>query len=284
MSSKKSSLPRVAPEHLGLPLCGVDAHAHLDSPAMLEALPTLLDNARRAGVAHIGHVFMELELYQRHRAQLGAYSELFFIMGFHPAENVAPTDADFDVLATILRTDASIRAVGETGFDFYWKDCPVPVQEMAFRRQLALAREADLPVVIHSRDAARETLRVLEDEGFAGRPLLWHCFSGDAIDHADRIMANGWHVSVPGPVTYPANQALRDVVARLPLERLMVETDCPYLTPNPWRGTRNEPALAAFTAEAMARARGMQPQDLWAACGTNARQFFKLIARSTCTV
>ncbi len=129
-------------------------------------------------------------------------------------------------------------------------------------------------IAIHSRDAARDCLRILEAEGFAGRPLLWHCFSGDAVEHLDHILANGWHVSIPGPVTYPANHDLREAVRRIPLERLLVETDCPYLSPLPWRGKPNEPGFVAFTAVAVAHERGMDPAELWAACGRNTLRFF----------
>lgn len=195
-------------------------------------------------------------------------------LGVHPEEAGSFTGADLRDLAAAFRGDDRLRAVGEIGLDFHHNEAPAPVQEEVFRLQLNLARELDLPVVIHSRDAAADTLRIMEAEGFAGRAALWHCFSGDAVAHAERIMANGWHVSIPGPVTYPANQALREAVATLPADRLLIETDCPYLAPVPWRGKRNEPALAAFTAAAVAVARNMDPAELWTLCGATMRRFF----------
>jgi TatD DNase family protein len=173
--------------------------------------------------------------------------------------------------------DARLRAVGEIGLDFYWDTCPRVVQEEALRLQLDLARDRNLPVVIHSRSAAPQTLAALEAEGFAGRPLVWHCFGGtDAVPLLDRFLANGWHISIPGPVTYPANRELREAVARIPHDRLLIETDCPYLAPQPWRGTPNEPALVAFTAQTVAACLGMDAPDVWRLCGANTRRFFGL--------
>jgi TatD DNase family protein len=149
------------------------------------------------------------------------------------------------------------------------------VQEAAFRAQLRLAAEIARPPVIHCRDAFAETIRVLVDEGYSGRQLLWHCFGGDEFQ-ARTILDHGWHVSVPGPVSYAKNEELRRAVTMIPLDRLLLETDCPYLTAEPWRGKRNHPALLGFTAQAVARARRMPLEELWAATGQNARTFFQL--------
>ena len=174
-------------------------------------------------------------------------------------------------------TEPRLRAVGEIGLDFHWQDCPRELQFKAFAEQLDLARELDVPLVIHCRDAEDDCLMTLEARGFAGYPLLWHCFGGGPA-LARRILNNGWHISVPGPVTYPANAALREAVALIPADRLLLETDSPYLAPVPWRGRRNEPALTVFTAQTVAEARGVSPEDLWLACGKNARRFFGLEA------
>ena len=169
--------------------------------------------------------------------------------------------------------DGRLRAVGEIGLDFYWDDCPKEIQYQALHDQLRLARELEKPVVIHCRDAEAETLTTLEARGFAGYPLLWHCFGGNA-DMARRIIRNGWHISIPGPVSYPANKAVREALAVIPDDRLLLETDSPYLSPVPWRGKRNEPAFTVFTVRHMAAARGMEPEELWQLCGDNARRFF----------
>ena len=145
----------------------------------------------------------------------------------------------------------------------------------AFGRQLALAREMEKPVVIHCREAEDDCLTLLEARGFAGYPLLWHCFGGTP-EMAKRIVHNGWLVSIPGPVTYKANQHVREALACIPVERLLFETDAPYLAPEPWRGTRNESAYTVFSVRLMAEVLGYEPEKLWLTCGENARRFFGL--------
>ena len=268
----KHQSPPLPPE---LPATGVESHAHLDSRHFCEDLPAVLERARQAGLAAIGNVFMGPEAFLAGEALFADVPEVFFLLGIHPTDGDTCTDEALAAMDSILRRTPRIKALGETGLDFYWKNCAPEVQDRVFRAQLALAREHDLPVVIHSRDATEATFRVLEEEGYANRPLLWHSFGGD-VAMMRYIVERGWHVSLPGPVTYPANQALREAVAKVPLDRLLLETDCPYLTPVPYRGKRNEPAYVAYTAQAVALVRGMDPAELWTHTGDNARCFFNL--------
>ncbi|MCH5277416.1 MAG: TatD family hydrolase [Desulfovibrionaceae bacterium] len=274
--SKHASRP--LPESLGLPRTGVDSHAHLDSEELWPDFEGVLTRAARAGVARIGQVFLGHAAYAARREHMGARPELFFILGVHPSDGLelrGREAEEWKALALDFEADPRLRAVGEIGLDYHWPDCPPETQKRIFRAQLGLARELDRPVVIHSRDAFADTLDILDDEGFAGRPLLWHCFGGDSAA-AGAILERGWHISVPGPVSYPANSALREALRRIPAGRLLLETDCPYLAPVPWRGTRNEPALAAFTAQVLAAERGEDPAGLWTRCGRNALRFFGL--------
>ena len=159
--------------------------------------------------------------------------------------------------------------------DFYWDDQPHDLQRNIFRAQLRLAKQLEKPVVIHSRDAADATIEILEEEECVGYPLLWHCFGADAV-LAERIVGNGWYISVPGPVTFPKNEDLRAALHVIPSDRLLLETDCPYLTPAPYRGKRNEPAYLAFTAQCVAEQLGIPAETLWTRCGENAKRFFDL--------
>lgn len=258
-----------------LPLVGVDSHAHLDLRQFGEDLPAVLDRAKAAGITGIGNVFLSLESWERGRELFTQYPGVFFLLGIHPTDamNYGP-----EVRTGIKRAfseDPRLRAIGEIGLDFYWKDCPPEAQIRAFVDQLHLAKELEKPVVIHSRDAYAETIRILHEQGFAGYPLLWHCFGGGS-EEAREIVDAGWHISIPGPVTFPANTALREALALIPQDRLLLETDCPYLAPMPYRGKRNEPAYTAFTASRVAEALGLAPEVVWKRCGDNARTFFGL--------
>ncbi len=174
-----------------------------------------------------------------------------------------------------FKAEPRLKGVGEIGLDYYWERVPHDVQKDTFIRQLELARELDLPVVIHSRDANEDTVALLVEQGFRDCPVLWHCFGAD-VDLARSLVHNGWHVSIPGPVTYRKTDELQAAVAHIPLDRLMIETDCPFLTPEPWRGKRNHPALMAFTARRIAEIKGRSVVDIWQMAGDNARAFFGL--------
>lgn len=279
--SKKNKPPRPEPETLALPLGGVDSHAHLDLDDFDADRETLLERARACGVANIGNVFLGPEAYRKNHHYFDAHPEVFFLLGIHPGNADTCTDEALADMRRAFAGDARLKAVGEIGLDFYWDDHPHDVQERVFRAQLRLARELGLPPVIHCRDKAdcqeafTATLRVLEDEGFSGRTLLWHCFGGDAAQ-ARTVLEHGWHLSIPGPVSYGRNEPLREAVALVPLERLLIETDCPYLSAEPWRGKRNHPALVGFTAACIAEVKGVAVEEIWSATGDNARAFFNL--------
>jgi len=238
-------------------------------------LPATLERAFAGGVSHIGNVLLGAEEYYQGRKLFADYPQVFFILGIHPNESDQYGPDTIPHMRDLVRNDARIRAIGEIGLDFFRDSCTPQTQEKAFRALLRLAREMERPVVIHSRDATAATLAVLEEEQCKGYPLLWHCFDGD-MALMEHILRQGWHLSIPGPVSYPANKALREAARNVPLGRLLLETDAPYLAPLEWRGRRNEPAFTVFTAACIARERGMNTAELWTSCGENARRFFSL--------
>lgn len=272
MSKKKSHVFYPPPE---LPRTGVESHAHLNSKQFALDREAVLERAAAAGVAQIIQVFLSPEAWKNGKALFDAHPHVYFILGIHPTEAHSVSADVLDAIRQAIRADSRIRAIGEIGLDFYWKDCPPDRQKELFIAQLLLARELALPVVIHCREAEADVFAILEGQGFAGYPLLWHCFGGDST-MAGRIVNNGWHISIPGPVTFPANTPLREAVVSIPVERLLVETDSPYLAPVPLRGKRNEPANLGYTIAAMAEARQMTPAELWTICGDNARRFFNI--------
>ena len=259
-----------------LPCTGVESHAHLDSKRFASDLAAVLTRAKAAGVAQIGQVFLSPDSWRMHKDKYPSrpdHPEVFFLLGIHPSEAHQFSPDTPEEVRAIAEKDPRIKAIGEIGLDYYWKECPPDVQKAMFIRQLHVAKDLDLPVVIHCRDADTDTFAILKAEGMHGRPLLWHCFGGNTA-MARRITDAGWHISIPGPITFPSNTALREAVAAAPLDRLMVETDCPYLAPVPLRGKRNEPAYLGYTIATMAQARGMDTAELWTACGDTARRFF----------
>jgi len=272
----KKRTDRIAPESLQLPCIGVDTHAHLDSKALLPQVDAVIERATQAGVARIGQVFLSPEAYERGQVLFAKHPQVFFLLGIHPCHAHEYSPAVIDSMRALFQADTRLRAVGEVGLDLYWKDCPLEVQENLFRLQARLALELNVPLVLHSRDAAAQCIALLKSEGLTDHPVLWHCFQGDAIEHIDTILQCNWEISIAGIATYTNNQVLRDIVRDIPLERLHIETDCPYLSPMPWRGTENEPALSVFTAQALAQSREMDLTELWTQCGKNSVRFFNL--------
>ncbi|SKA64831.1 TatD family hydrolase [Desulfobaculum bizertense] len=272
MSRKKN---RPLPESLQLPAGGVETHAHLDPEHFEGEIDAVVEHARQCGISHIGNVFLSPERFEETLPLYEKHPEIFYILGIHPQDAKDYTDERLEHMRRLFLANPRIKALGEIGLDYFYELSPREIQFHAFRKQLQLARELDKPVVIHSRDAHEDSLRILIEEGFDQRPLLWHCFNADRA-LAEEILSHGWYVSIPGPVTYKKNVEFQDAIQYIPLDRIVVETDSPYLTPEPYRGKRNEPALVCFTANKVAELLGIDPAEFWLKAGQNARTFFGL--------
>ena len=273
--TKNKKKDRVSPQSVGIRVAGVDTHAHLDLDDFKEDLTEVLARARESGVARVGNVFLGPQAYRKNRSLFDDHPGVFFLMGVHPNSSDTYTHADTEDMRKAFKEDDRLKAIGEIGLDYYWDSVARDVQEKAFLSQLELADELDLPIVTHSRSAHEKILDVLVDYGWSGKPLLWHCFGAD-IKTAKKILDHGWHVSVTGPITYEKNEEVQKAAEYIPLDRLMLETDCPFLSPEPWRGKRNEPAYVAFTAAKIAKLKGIDVNELWARCAENATSFFRL--------
>jgi TatD DNase family protein len=272
MSKKKK---RLAPEEMGLPKIGVETHAHLDFEAFDDDLDEVIERARASGVGHIGQVFLGPEAYEKNRAAFDGREGFFYLLGVHPHDADGLDQTGLAAMREAFVNDPNLKAVGEIGLDYFYDNSPRDAQREAFRAQLGLALDVGRPVVVHSRDADEDTFAILEEQGFAHRPVLWHCFGRDA-EFAARVLEHGWMISIPGPVTFKKSERLREAVASIPMERLVVETDCPFMAPEPYRGKRNEPAFCVFTAAAVAEAKGINIAEVWRITGENARGFFGL--------
>jgi TatD DNase family protein len=244
----------------------IDTHAHID-PA--EA-PALLERAREAGVDRVITVATTLAGAHEALALAERHAGVYACLGIHPHEAASADARRLDELAALLGHDRAV-AVGETGLDYFRDYAPPEDQRRLFDAQLELARSARKPVVIHTRAADEDTLAELR--GFDGTVVL-HCFSSPAL--LEPALERGWYVSFAGNVTYPAADDLREAAARVPADRLLAETDSPYLAPQPVRGRRNEPANVVHTLVALAAVLGEDPAELAARIDANATAAFGL--------
>jgi TatD DNase family protein len=235
----------------------------------------VLQRARDAGVAAVIDVGCDIASSESAIGLAEEYDGVFATVGFHPHSASELTDDDLDKLAELTR-HRKVVAIGEIGLDFYRNLSPKETQLWAFKRQLALARECGLPVVIHSRQAGDEVLDILTEwsDGSNEPRGVLHCFSGD-MELVRRYIGMGFLLSIAGPVTYPSSSAA-EIARDIPLDRLLIETDCPFLTPEPYRGKRNEPAYVSFVAEKIAEIRRIPVDSVKENTSRNAARMFGL--------
>jgi TatD DNase family protein len=246
----------------------IDSHTHLDRGPAPEA--ELVAQARAEGVTRILTIGMDGPSCRAALAAAGTYPEVFAAVGRHPNEATGYDDAITDELREFAQHPL-VRAIGETGLDDFRDYAPRPDQERAFAAQIALAHEAGKPLIIHTRAAEDDTIKTLASEA-RGLEVILHCFSMPA--RLEECLDHGWWISFAGNVTYPKASDLADAAAKVPLERLLVETDAPYLTPQVVRKERNRPAYVAHTARFIAERRGLSSPELDAAVEANGAKLF----------
>jgi TatD DNase family protein len=253
----------------------VDSHCHLDFPDFASELDAVVQRARDAGVCRMVTISTRV---RRHDQVLGItrrFDDIFCSVGTHPHNAHEELDIGTGELVERSR-DPNVVAIGEAGLDYHYDKSPRPAQEQGFRAHIAAARETGLPLVIHSRDADANMARILEEESGKGAfPAVLHCFTGGR-DLAMRAVALGHYVSFTGILTFKNSQYLRDIAAELPADRILVETDAPYLAPGPYRGKRNEPAYVAETAKVLAQARGVSGIEI---ARQTTENFFRLFSK-----
>lgn len=251
-----------------------DTHAHLHFPDFAADLPDVLARARAAGVREMLMVGADVESSHAALALARREAGLWATAGIHPHDAASADEPAFEAIERLAR-DPRVVAVGEIGLDYFRDLSPRDTQARVFRRLLDLARAVGKPVVVHCRDAHDDVLRLLREARVQEVGGVMHCFSGDAAI-ARASLDLGLHISIAGPVTYPSARSLPEVVRMVPADRLVVETDCPYLPPQPYRGKRNEPAYVAITAARVAELRGEPLPPLAARMAANARALFRL--------
>jgi TatD DNase family protein len=257
----------------------IDSHAHLEFPQFDEDRAAMLERARAAGIKTLLAIGSGTGPDRLNAAIPFAeeYDWIYATIGIHPHEAQLATEKHFERLDELAKHPRVI-AWGEMGLDYYYDHSPRDVQQQVFRRQLGQAREAKLPIVVHCRDAWDDCLAMMEQDwkptGLGG---ILHCFTG-ALAEAQRGLDMGFMISFAGNVTYPKMQHLRDVAKELPMERLLTETDSPFLPPQGKRGKRNEPANVVEVAQALANVRNSTADEIAATTAANFRRFFRLDA------
>lgn len=249
----------------------IDTHTHLHSAQFDGDRATVMARAAEAHVVRLIEIGYDLPSSRAALALAEHHPHVYAVIGIQPNYALA---ADDDALQAVrqLAAHPKVVAIGEIGLDYHWEKAPHDVQERVFRQQLGLARELALPVVIHSRDAQADTIRILRDAA-RGQPGIMHSFSGDWA-YAEACLDVGFLLSFSGPLTFPKATALREVARRAPLERLLTETDSPYLAPHPHRGKRNEPAYVALVVARLAELREQPLAEVAAAVWANAETVF----------
>ena len=251
----------------------IDTHAHIDGEAFDADRAAVVDRALENGVEAIINMGDTLESSARSVQLTEEFPAVYAGVGIHPEEAFPMTGADDDRLAAWAALP-NVVAIGEIGLDYYWeKDSEKrELQKRIFIRQLDLARQLHLPVCIHDRDAHGDTLAILKTEGRGIRGVL-HCYSG-SMETARELLKLGWYLGIDGPLTFKNAAKLPEIVRALPADRILVETDCPYMTPAPFRGKRNEPAFVKYIAQRAAEIRVESPEEFSIKTRQNARDLY----------
>jgi len=261
----------------------IDTHCHLNFYQYDADRPDVIQRARDAGVRQVIIPGTDVTT-SREALQLAAdYDQIFAAVGIHPNETAS---FDEEQLAQIrsLSQQGGVIAIGEIGLDYHWDKSPKATQAAAFRAQLQLATERQLPVIIHNREASADVLPILEEwvktlpGTLQGRPGVLHSFSADN-DYAKRALDAGFYLGFTGPITFRKADDLRDIARQVPLDRILVETDGPYLTPHPYRGKRNEPAYIPYIVAQLAQLHGLSADEIARRTTENAERLFQLSAK-----
>jgi TatD DNase family protein len=260
----------------------IDSHCHLEpkdfvAPDGVDERGAVLDRARAAGVEAFICVGSgsSLDEVRNAVAMAEAHADVWAAIGIHPHDAARVPDGAYDEIERLAASHPRVVAVGETGLDYHYKHSPAAEQQESLRRFIAIARKTGRPLSLHIRDAHADAARILADDKASEVGGVIHCFTGDLRD-AQAYVALGFHISLSGVVTFKSAESIREAAAWVPLERLLVETDCPFLAPVPLRGKRNEPAYITHTAAVVASLRGLSADEFAAATTRNCRALFRL--------
>lgn len=253
----------------------IDSHAHLDDKRFDEDRDILIEGLKDNGIDIAINIGADLQTSINSVELSKKYGHIYASVGIHPH---SADEADDIALKKIkeLADNEKVVAIGEIGLDFYYDNSPRDEQRKCFKEHLRLAKELNLPVVIHSREASQETFDIIQEAQDGTLRGVMHCYSGSVEMAEEYINKLGFYISIGGPVTFKNARIVKEVAQFVPLDKLLIETDCPYLTPEPYRGKRNEPMYVKYTAAEIAKLRGITVEELAEATSRNARELFKI--------
>ncbi|NMB08658.1 MAG: TatD family hydrolase [Tissierellia bacterium] len=252
----------------------IDSHAHLDDRRFNRDRDRLIESLKENGIDLVINPGADLQTSIKAVALAEKYENIYAAVGVHPHSAKEMDDSTVNVLKSFTNREKVI-AIGEIGLDYYYDNSPRDIQRKRFIEQLNLAKEVDLPVIIHSRSAAGETFEILKEAQDGNLEGVLHCYSG-SVEMAREYIKLGFYISIAGPVTFKNARVLKEVAKEVPLDKLLIETDAPYLTPEPYRGKRNEPIYVRYVAGTIAEIKGITFEEVAKATSENTKKLFRI--------
>lgn len=249
-----------------------DTHVHLNAEQFEEDLEEVIERAKLAGVSNVVVVGFDHPTILRAMELVEQYDFMYASVGWHPVDAIDMTEDDLNWIED-LSGHPKVVAIGEMGLDYHWDKSPKDIQKEVFRKQIRLAKKVQLPIIIHNREATADIVEILEEENAAEVGGIMHCFSGSA-ETAKKCVDMNFYISLGGPVTFKNAKKPKEVAEEIPLDRLLIETDCPYLAPHPHRGKRNEPSYVKLVAEQIAEIKSISLEEVEEATTRNAKKLF----------
>ncbi|WP_456277153.1 TatD family hydrolase [Bacillus sp. AK128] len=251
-----------------------DTHVHLNADQFNDDLEEVIERAQQQGVRKMVVVGFDRPTIKKAIELAETYSFIYASVGWHPVDAIDMTDEDLQWIEE-LSFHPKVVAIGEMGLDYHWDKSPKDIQKEVFRKQIQLARRVKLPIIIHNREATQDIVDILKEENAAEVGGIMHCYSG-SLEVAKECIDMNFYISFGGPVTFKNAKKPKEVAKELPLENLLIETDCPYLAPHPYRGKRNEPSYVALVAQEIAELKGLTYEEVVQKTYDNARQIFNI--------
>ncbi|CEP47171.1 TatD family hydrolase [Paraclostridium sordellii] len=252
-----------------------DSHAHLNDERFDEDREELINLLKAKGVDLVLNPGACIETSKSSVELANKYDFIYAAVGVHPHDVGEMTEDDIETLRKLALENEKVKAIGEIGLDYYYDNSPREIQKKWFKRQIELANELKLPIIIHDRDAHGDTFEIIKNTKSPEIGCVLHCYSGN-VELAKEYVKMGCYISIPGTVTFKNNKKTREVAKEIPLEYLLIETDSPYMAPEPHRGKRNDPSLVQFVADKIAQEKGISYEQVCEATKENAKRFFNI--------